>query len=95
MDLGMQRLEPSVHHFRKARVSGDIDDRDPGIRVQIIEKLGRMDEKYGNKYLLSVVRDPNPFVREKVLSVLSNREQDRLAQEGARLAAEAAPPPTP
>ena len=72
-----------------------LKDRDPGIRLQVIEKLGRMEEKYGNKYLFSAVRDPNPFVREKVLSVLSNREADRLAQEAARLAAEAAPPPTP
>jgi hypothetical protein len=73
-----------------ARVFGAaLKDRDPGIRLQVIEKLGRMEEKYGNKYLFSAVRDPNPFVREKVLSVLSNREQDRLAQEAAR------PPPTP
>ena len=79
-----------------ARVFGAaLKDRDPGIRLQVIEKLGRMEERYGNKHLLSAVRDPNPFVREKVLSVLSNREQDRLAQEAARLAAEAAPPPTP
>ena len=79
-----------------ARVFGvALKDRDPGIRLQVIEKLGRMDEKYGNKYLFSAVSDPNPFVREKVLSVLSNREADRLAQEAARLAAEAAPPPTP
>ena len=79
-----------------ARVFGAaLKDRDPGIRLQVIEKLGRMDEKYGNKYLFSAVRDPNPFVREKVLAVLSNREEDRLAQEAARLAAEAAPPPTP
>ena len=79
-----------------ARVFGAaIKDRDPGIRLQVIEKLGRMEEKYGNKFLYAAVRDPNPFVREKVLSVLANREQDRLAQEAARLAAEAAPPPTP
>ena len=78
-----------------ARVFGvALKDRDPGIRVQVIEKLGRMEEKYGNKYLFSAVRDPNPFVREKVLSVLSNREADRLAQKAARLAAQAAPPPT-
>ena len=33
-----------------------------------------MDEKYGNKHLLTALRDPNPFVRERVLQVLNERQ---------------------
>ena len=79
-----------------AKVFGDaLKDHDPGIRLQVIEKLGKMEAKYGYKYLLAAVQDPNPFVREKVLSVLTNREEDRLAKEAARLAAETTPLPSP
>lgn len=49
-------------------------DSDPGIRLQAIESLGRMEEKYGNKYLLAALKDPNPFVRERVLQVLNERQ---------------------
>ena len=51
-----------------------LKDRDPGIRLQALEKLGKMDEKYGNKYLLAALKDPNPLVREKVMQTLSERE---------------------
>ena len=33
-----------------------------------------MEEKYGNKYLLAALKDPNPFVRERVLQVLNERQ---------------------
>jgi len=49
-------------------------DSDPGIRLQAIESLGKMEEKYGNKYLLAALKDPNPFVRERVLQVLNERQ---------------------
>jgi len=49
-------------------------DSDPGVRLQAIETLGKMEEKYGNKYLLNALKDPNPFVRERVLQVLNERQ---------------------
>ncbi len=49
-------------------------DGDPGIRLQAIESLGKMEAKYGNKYLHAALNDPNPFVRERVLQVLSERQ---------------------
>lgn len=58
-----------------ARVLGTaIKDRDPGIRLQAVEVLGKMEDQFANKYLLSALRDPNPFVREKVLETLVARE---------------------
>ena len=58
-----------------ARVLGiAAKDSDPGIRLQAIENLGKMEEKYGNKYLLAALKDPNPFVRERVLQVLNERQ---------------------
>ena len=48
--------------------------RDPGIRLQAIESLGKMEAKYGNKYLHAALKDPNPFVRERVLQVLNERQ---------------------
>lgn len=79
-----------------ARVFGEtLKDRDPGIRLQVIEKLGKMEKKYSNKYLVSAIWDPNPFVREKVLSTITNREEDRLAKEAARLSEEHDPPGPP
>ncbi|MFA6108390.1 MAG: HEAT repeat domain-containing protein [Candidatus Latescibacterota bacterium] len=61
-------------------------DRDPGIRLLAVERLGEMEERYGNKHLMAVLRDPNPFVREKVMAVLSGRQE--------RAAAAAVPPTT-
>lgn len=52
-------------------------DSDPGIRLQAIENLGKMEEKYGNKYLLAALKDPNPFVRERVLQVLNERQSQQ------------------
>ncbi len=31
VDLGVQRLDPAVHHFGKAGVGGDLADRDAGL----------------------------------------------------------------
>jgi hypothetical protein len=33
-------------------------DHDPGIRLQAIESLGKMEAKYGNKYLHAALNDP-------------------------------------
>lgn len=60
-------------------------DRDPGIRLMAIERLGAMEERYANRYLLGALADPNGFVREKVMAVLAGRQ--------ARAAAPPPPPP--
>jgi HEAT repeat protein len=58
-----------------ARVLGiALKDRDPGIRLQAVEKLGTIEDDFGNKYLLKALKDPNPFVRQKVLEVLTQRQ---------------------
>lgn len=58
-----------------ARVLGEAArDRDPGIRLLALENLGKMDPQFSNKFLFSALKDPNPFVREKVLKVLDSRE---------------------
>jgi len=58
-----------------ARVLGMASkDSDPGIRLQAIETLGKMEAKFGNKYLHAALRDPNPFVRERVMQVLNERQ---------------------
>lgn len=58
-----------------ARVLGEAArDRDPGIRLLGLEYLGKMDPQFSNKFLFSALKDPNPFVREKVLKVLDSRE---------------------
>ncbi len=49
-------------------------DHDPGIRLQAIENLGKMEAKYGNKYLHAALKDSNPFVRERVMQVLNERQ---------------------
>lgn len=56
-----------------------LGDRDPGLRLQAVEELGRMEHKFANKYLIRALKDPNPFVRAKVLQVLDAREKKRLA----------------
>jgi hypothetical protein len=62
-----------------ARVLGlALRDRDPGIRLQAVEKLGKMEGKYANKYLLAALRDPNTFIRDKVVRVLDERERQLL-----------------
>ena len=50
-------------------------DRDPGLRLQAVETLGAMDADYANKYLIGALKDPNPFVRAKVLVVIGDRER--------------------
>ena len=75
-----------------------LKDRDAGIRLQVIEELGKVEEKYSNKYLLSALKDPNPFIREKVLQELLTRQkrtselQAAAAQAAAELAAQAQNP---
>ena len=49
-------------------------DSDPGIRLQAIENLGKMEAKYGNKYLHAALKDSNPFVSERVMQVLNERQ---------------------
>ena len=72
-----------------ARVLGvALKDQDPGLRLQAVEKLGKMDAAVANKFLISALRDPNPFVRTKVLSVIGDRERQSLLQQQ-----QAAPPP--
>jgi HEAT repeat protein len=57
------------------RVLGSaVQDADPGVRVLALEKLGALEPELGNKYLLQALRDPNPFVRDKVLQVIEERE---------------------
>ncbi len=56
-----------------------LSDTDPGLRLQVVEELGRMEPKLANKQLNRALRDENPFVREKVLEVLDIREKERLA----------------
>ena len=60
---------------RVARVLGIASkDSDPGIRLQAIETLGKMEAQFGNKYLHAALKDPNPFVRERVMQVLNERQ---------------------
>jgi HEAT repeat protein len=49
-------------------------DSDPGIRLLAIEILGQMEEQYGNRYLRDALKDPNPFIRSRVLKVLEDRQ---------------------
>ncbi len=55
-----------------------LKDSDPGLRLQVVEVLGKMDSELANKYLIAALRDPNPFVRGKVMQVLEQRERMRL-----------------
>jgi HEAT repeat protein len=55
-----------------------LTDSDPGLRLQAVEELGRMDQKFANRYLNRALKDPNPFVRGMVLRVLDAREKKRL-----------------
>ena len=61
-----------------------LKDRDAGLRLQVVEKLGAMESEFANKYLLGALKDPNPFVREKVLSVLGDRERTMAETESAQ-----------
>lgn len=71
-----------------ARLLGTaLKDRDPGIRLQAVEELGRMKSEFTNKYLLAALRDPNAFVREKVMEVLAVREAQQLKELKAQLEA--------
>jgi len=66
-------------------------DRDPGLRLQAVEQLGQMEAQYANKYLYSALRDPNPFVRGKVLEVVSQRERQASAAAAPTPQAASAP----
>jgi len=72
-----------------ARVLGDAArDPDPGIRLLALENLGKMDPQFSNKFLYAALKDPNPFVREKVLKVLDSRQATPPSPPQT-------PPPTP
>ena len=43
MDLGMQRLDPPVHHLGHLRDLGDVDDLEPGLAQQLGGAAGRDD----------------------------------------------------
>lgn len=70
-------------------------DRDPGLRLQAVEQLGQMEAEFSNKYLYSALRDPNPFVRSKVLDVVAQRERQASAAKAQAAQAAAATTPTP
>lgn len=78
--LGLLATAPNDGTRREvsAILGRTLGDRDPGLRLQVVEELGRMDPKFANKHLNRALRDPNPFVREKVLQVLGAREKQRL-----------------
>jgi hypothetical protein len=58
-----------------------LGDHDPGIRLQAVELLGKMEDKYANRYLLKALKDTNPFIRDQVLKMLSARETPRIQAE--------------
>ena len=60
-----------------------LSDVEPGLRLQVVEELGRMDPKLANKFLNRALKDPNPFVRSMVLQVLEAREKQRLNPQPA------------
>ena len=66
-------------------------DRDPGLRLQAVQKLGQMDGSVANKYLLNALRDPHPFVRTEVLSVIAERERGGSASPPGALSAQIIP----
>ena len=69
----------------EARVLGiALKDRDPGLHLQVVKKFGAMESEFANKYLLGALKDPNPFVREKVLSVLGDRERTTAQTQSAQ-----------
>jgi HEAT repeat protein len=77
-----------------ARVLGEAArDRDPGIRLLALENLGKMDPSFSNKFLFSALKDPNPFVREKVLKVLDSREGTPAPPPAPQTAPQAATTP--
>jgi hypothetical protein len=78
--LGLLATAPENDTRREvAAILGEaLGDRDPGLRLQVVEVLGRMEPEFANKHLNRALRDPNPFVREKVLEVLDAREKLRL-----------------
>lgn len=80
--LGMLATSPDRRTRRNvAFVLGvALRDRDPGLRLQVVEELGKMDPRLSNKHLRSALKDPNPYVREMVLKVLQSRETQRLQQ---------------
>lgn len=63
-----------------------LKDHDPGIRLQTVELLGKMEDKYANRYLLNALKDSNPFIRDQVLKMLSAREVPRMQAEQEALA---------
>lgn len=70
-----------------------LHDIDPGLRLQAVEELGKMDPELSNKHLNRALRDPNPFVRGMVLRVIEKRESTRLAPPAATASPQAAVSP--
>lgn len=79
--LGLLATAPNdgVRREVAAVLGSALSDRDPGLRLQAVEELGRMEHKFSNRYLIRALKDPNPYVRAKVLQVLDAREKKRLA----------------
>lgn len=63
-----------------------LKDHDAGIRLQAVELLGKMEDKYANRYLLNALKDSNPFIRDQVLKMLSAREVPKIQAEQEALA---------
>lgn len=81
--LGLLATGPDKGTRQKVAVvlGSALKDSDPGLRLQVVEVLGQMDSELANKYLISALRDRNPFVRGKVMQVLDARERIRLVPE--------------
>ena len=86
--LSQSKSKNLKHEVAKA-LGVALSDRDPGIRLQAVELLGKMEDKYANKYLLAALKDSNPFIRDRVIKMLSARELPRIeAEKQAQLQAE-------
>lgn len=79
--LGLLSQSPDKGTKRRvaAVLGAALHDRDPGLRLQVVERLGDMEATYANKYLIGALRDPNSFVRAKVLVVIGDRERREAA----------------
>ena len=75
LGLLAQTLDNSTKRRVAAVLGMALLDRDPGLRLQVVECLGAMEATYTNKYLIGALKDPNPFVRAKVLVVIGDRER--------------------
>jgi hypothetical protein len=74
LGLLSQSAEAKTRESAALTLGMALDDVDPGVRILVIGKLGQLAPELANRYLLRGLRDPNPFVREKVLRVMALRE---------------------